>query len=331
MFPPTESVYTCHARAKGRLAAVLLGVVLLFFTALVVTLPAWAAGEDRIAVIYPDIGEPYRGIFEKIIEGIEDQAGTPVAKYPVQYNTDIAALKSSLRRQNTKVVIALGKQGMQTAAALDRNIWFVVGGVLTVPESDARMQPVISLSPDPALLFARLKALMPTVKRVFVVYDPGSNGWLMKLAKEAARAQGLEFVAHEAHDLRSAVRLYQEIFSVADSHRDALWLPQDSITVEERSILPLVLQASWNQGIAVFSSNASHVRRGVLFSLYPDNMALGKSLAGLAQGILTSGDYGWRGMMPLREVQSTINLRTAKHLGLNPGRQQGFDMTFPEQ
>lgn len=331
MFPPTKSVYTCHTRAKGRLAAVLLGVVLLFFTTLAVTLPAWAAVEDRIAVIYPDIGEPYRGIFEKIIEGIEDKAGTPVAKYPVQYNTDIATLKSSLQRQNTKVVIALGKQGMQTAAALDRNIWFVVGGVLTVPESDARMQPVISLSPDPALLFARLKALMPAAKRVFVVYDPGSNGWLMKLAKEAARAQGLELVAHEAHDLRSAVRFYQEIFSVADSRRDALWLPQDSITVEERSILPLVLQASWNQGIAVFSSNASHVRRGVLFSLYPDNVALGKSLAGLAQGILTSGDYGWRGMMPLREVQSTVNLRTAKHLGLNPGRQQGFDMTFPEQ
>ena len=331
MFPPTKSIYICHARAKGRLAAVLLGVVLLFFTTLAVTLPAWAAVEDRIAVIYPDIGEPYRGIFEKIIEGIEDKAGTPVAKYPVQYNTDIATLKSSLQRQNTKVVIALGKQGIQTAAALDRNIWFVVGGVLTVPESDARMQPVISLSPDPALLFARLKALMPTAKRVFVVYDPGSNGWLMKLAKEAARAQGLELVVHEAHDLRSAVRFYQEIFSVADSRRDALWLPQDSITVEERSILPLVLQASWNQGIAVFSSNASHVRRGVLFSLYPDNMALGKSLAGLAQGILTSGDYGWRGMMPLREVQSTVNLRTAKHLGLNPGRQQGFDMTFPEQ
>ncbi|MHB0926639.1 MAG: ABC transporter substrate-binding protein [Gallionellaceae bacterium] len=331
MFSPTESIYTCHARAKGRLAAVLLGVVLLFFTALLVTLPAWAAGEGRIAVIYPDIGEPYRGIFEKIIDGIEDQAGTPLAKYPVQYDTDIGTLKSSLHRQNTKVVIALGRQGMKTAAALDRNIWFVVGGVLTVPESEARMQPVISLSPDPALLFARLKALMPSAKRVFVVYAPSSNDWLMKLAKEAARAQGLELVAHEAHDLRSAVRLYQEIFSVADSRRDALWLPQDSITVDERSILPLVLQASWDQGIAVFSSNSSHVRRGVLFSLYPDNMALGKSLAGLAQGILTSGDYEWRGMIPLREVQSTINLRTAQHLGLNPDRQQGFDTTFPEQ
>ncbi|MCL4470592.1 MAG: ABC transporter substrate-binding protein [Sulfuricella sp.] len=326
MFSPTTPGYTRHAEFRGRLAAALLGIVLLVATAL-----AWGAGEALLAVVYPDIGEPYREIFEKIIEGIEDKAGTPVGNYPVRPGTDIGALKTSLRRQNAKVVIALGRQGMKTAAALDHSMGMVVGCVLTVPESEARGQPVISLSPDPALLFARLKALMPAAKRVFVVYDPGFNGWLMKLAKEAARAQGMELVAYEAQDLRTALRFYQEIFSATDSRRDALWLPQDPATVEERSILPLVLQESWNQGLAVFSSNVGHVRRGVLFSLYPDNVALGKSLAGLAQGILATGGYGKRGMMPLRDVQIAVNLRTAKHLGLNLShQQQSFDMAFPE-
>lgn len=304
-------------------------VVLLVVTALVVTSPAWAAAEARIAVIYPDIGEPYRGIFAKIIEGIEDKLAARIPNYPVRSDTDIGTLKPSLVRQNTQVVIALGRQGMKTATALSDGIRVVVGGVLTVPENEASVQPVISLSPDPALLFARMKALMPAAKRVFVVYDPGLNGWLMKLANEAARAQGLELVAYEAQDLRSAIRFYQEIFSAADGHRDVLWLPHDSTTVEEGSILPLVLQKSWNQDIAVFSSNSAHVRRGVLFSLYSDNVALGKSLAGLAQGILTSGDYGWRGVKPLSDVQSAVNLRTARHLGVNPG--QSFDTTFPEQ
>ena len=306
-------------------------IVLLFFTALAVASPAWAAGENGIAVIYPDIGEPYHGIFAKIIEGIEDKVGSRVADHPVRADTDIAVLKASLLRQDTRVVIALGRQGMKTATALNSGIGVVAGGVLTVPENEARTQPVISLSPDPALLFARMKALMPAAKRVFVVYDPAFNGWLLKIANEAARAQGLELVAREAQDLRSAVRVYQEFFSSVDSKSDVLWLPQDSTTVEESSVLPLVLQESWNKGIAVFSSNSAHVRRGVLFSLYPDNVALGKSLAGLARGILISGDYGGRGMMPLRDVQSIVNLRTAKHLELNRGRLQGFDTTFPEQ
>ncbi|MDE2310042.1 MAG: hypothetical protein KGL01_04345, partial [Betaproteobacteria bacterium] len=217
----------------------LLGIVLLFFTALAFTSPAWAAGEDRIAVVYPDIGEPYHGIFDKIIEGIEDKVGARVANHPVRADTDIGVLRASLLSQNTKVVIALGRQGMKTATAVSSGLKVVAGGVLTVPENEARGLPVISLSPDPALLFARMKALMPAAKRVFVVYDPNFNGWLMKLAKEAARAQGLELVAQEAQELRSAVRFYQEFFSEADGHRDVLWLPQDSTTVEESSILPL--------------------------------------------------------------------------------------------
>lgn len=321
----------CHAEYKCRLAVLLRGFMLLILIALAVTSPSWAAGKDTIAVIYPDIGAPYREIFEKIIEGLEDKVGTKVANYPVNDDTDITQLNASLLRQNIKVVIALGRQGMKTATTLNKSFEVVVGGVLTVPENEARGQPVISLSPDLALLFARMKTLMPAVKRVFVVYDPGFNGWLMKLAKEAARAQGLELVAYEALDVRNAVRFYQKIFSDADGQADVLWLPQDPTTVEDSSILPMVLQDSWNQGIAVFSSNFSYVRRGVLFSLYPDNVALGKSLAGLAQDILVSGGYGRRGMMPLRDVKSAVNLRTAKHLGIDPRHEQSFDMTIPEQ
>lgn len=330
-FSPGMPVFIRHAETKGRLVERLLRVVPVFSAALVLTTSAWAAGENSIAVVYPDIGEPYRGIFEKIIEGIEAKSDDKVAKHPLYTYTDIAALKARLLRENTKVVIALGRQGMRTATALDKEIGVVVGGVLTVPESEARGQPVISLSPDPALLFARMKALMPSFRRVFVVYDPAINDWLIDLAKEAARAQGLELVAYEAPDLRSAVRFYQEIFSAADGHSDVLWLPQDYTTVEESTVLPLVLQESWNRDIAVFSSNSAHVRRGVLFSFYPDNLGLGKSLAELALSFLRSGDYGRSGMMPLRDVQSAVNLRTAKHLRLKPGRLQGFDTTFPEQ
>lgn len=292
---------------------------------------ALVPGENTIAVIYPDIGEPYRSVFAQIIDGIEEKAKMQVTSYAVGANSDITELKNALRRQDAKVVIALGRQGLKVASALDRNIGVVVGGVLTAPENEMRDLPIISLTPDPALLFSRLKGLMPEVRRVFTVYDRRQNAWLMRLAKEAAHAQGLELVAYEAQDLRSAVRAYQEILAAVDSRQDALWLPQDSTTVEEGVVLPMVLQESWGRNLAVFSSNFGHVRRGVLFSLYPNNVGLGRHLAGSALGFLASGDYGGRGMIPLREVLMAVNLRTAKHLGCNPGRGQGFDMTFPEQ
>lgn len=283
-----------------------------------------------IAVIYPDIGEPYRSVFTQIIDGIEDKAKGPVANFAVGPKVNIGELNDSLLRQETKVVIALGRQGMKVASSLDSRIEVVVGGVLSGAEDGMRMLQVNSLSPDPALLFSRLKRMMPNVRRVFTVYDPRQNEWLMRLAKEGALEQGLELVAFQAQDLRSAMHAYQEIIASADGSRDALWLPQDSTTVEESAVLPLVLQESWANNLAVFSSSFGHVKRGVLFSLYPDNVELGRHLAGNALGILVSGASEVSGVTPLREVLMAVNLRTAKHLGLNTSRLQSLDMAFPE-
>lgn len=285
----------------------------------------------NIAVIYPDIGEPYRSVFTQIIGGIEDKAKGHVTNIAVGQSVDVAALNNSLRRQDTRVVIALGRQAVKVASELNSDIGVVVGGVLAAPEDEARNVQVNSLSPDPALLFSRLKTMQPKIRQVYTVYDPRQSAWMIRLAREAARAQGLELTVFEAHDLHSAMQAYQKIFAVADSSRDALWLPQDPTTVEDSSVLPLVLQESWTRNLAVFSSSFGHVRRGVLFSLYPNNVELGRYLAGSALGYLASGGKEVNGMLPLREVLMAVNLRTARHLDINISRQPAFDLAFPEQ
>lgn len=294
---------------------------------------AMADGDGAIAVVYPEIGEPYRSVFGKIIEGIQAQARTQVVSYAVTAGTDAVTLRSNLKAKNVRVVIALGRQGMRTADALNREFGVVVGGVMAVPEDEARHRAVISLSPDPALLFARLKSLAPQVKRVHIIYDPQQNNWLLRLAREAAREQGLELVAQEATDLKTAVRLYQDVLARADVERDALWLPQDATTVDEATILPLVLRESWDRRLPVFSSSFSHVRRGVLFSLFPDNLGLGRNLAGTALGLIGAAESSNRGVVPLKDVQTAVNLRTARHLGLNftSRQQQSFDLVFSGQ
>jgi putative ABC transport system substrate-binding protein len=283
-----------------------------------------------IAVLYPDIGEPYRSVFAKIIEGVEEQAKSRVLSVPVGSNANPQDIAATLRQQDVRVVIALGRNGLKYASALDRELGVVAGGVISVPEAETRNIQVFSLAPDPGLLFARLQTLMPSVRRVFVIYDPHQNGWLLKLARDAAAARGIELVASEAADLKTALRAYQEIFAAMDPRRDALWLPQDSTTVEESSVLPLVLQEAWSRNLAVFSSSVVHVRRGALFSLYPDNLQIGHSLASAAQAQLASGGAARSSIVPLKSVLVAVNVRTANHLGINLARQQSFDMVFPE-
>ncbi len=283
----------------------------------------------HIAVLYPDLGDPYRGIFTTIIEGIEAQTGSRVASYAVGGDMTAQDIVANLKRQEIKVVIALGRQGMKAASSLEREFGVVVGGVMSAPEGGGRNFPVVSLAPDPGMLFERLKHFMPGARRVIVVYDPRQNAWLIRLARDAARHYGLELQAVEATDLKSAVRVYQEVLASADPKKDALWLAQDSTTVEETSVLPLVLESAWNRNLAVFSSSVAHVKRGALFSLYPNNVALGRQLATSALNYSASS-AATSSVVPLKEALLAVNVRTASHLGLQlSSRQQGFDLVFP--
>ncbi|MDD2720792.1 MAG: ABC transporter substrate binding protein [Gallionella sp.] len=288
-------------------------------------------GTGSIAVLYPDISEPYRSVFTQIIAGIQERTHGRVNEFAVQANADATELNANLRRKDTKVIIALGRQAARLTTALDNSFRVVVGGVLTTQESRPRNLQVNVLCPDPALLFLRIKELMPKVRRIYTVYDPRVNSWLVRLAREAARAQNIELIAIEALDLRGAMTAYSKIMTESDNSRDALWLPQDPTTVEEGTVLPMVLQESWNRNLAVFSSNPGHVRQGVLFSLYPDNVELGRHLAESALAFLGNDSNDTDSLLPLREVLVSVNLRTAKHLGLNIGRAQHFDMVYPER
>jgi len=288
------------------------------------------SGGGSIAVIYPESAEPYRSVFSQIIDGIEDKAKSRVVRYVVSSNSNSQDIANELRRQDVKVVIALGRNGLKTAMALNSDLKIVAGGLLSLPEADVRKLTLLSLAPAPSLLFDRLKSLMPEVSRVHVVYDPQNSGWLIRIAKESARAAGLELIAEEASDLSTALVRYQNFLATADPRRDALWLPQDVTTVDEATVLPLILRESWNRNLAVFSSNLSHVKRGALFSLYPDTTQLGRNLAVTALDNLSGSSN--QGQFPLRDVLLAVNLRTASHLGLHFSNrlQQSFSMTFPE-
>lgn len=285
------------------------------------------AGEP-IGVLFPDLGEPFRKIFIEIIGGIESNARQRVRAYPISPNQNLQELAAVLKRNGTRVLVALGRQGLKAAAALDAPLGVVVGGVSSVPDGDKQFG--ICLTPDPALLFAQLKGLLPATRRVIVVYNPQYNEWLIKLAREAARAGGLELVAHEARDLAGAARMYEAAFANADGKRDALWLPIDPTTVDEATIMPLVLRDSWDHSVPVFSSSFLHVNKGVLFSLYPNNAELGHTLANLA-GELLAGAAPARGVTPLRDVLAALNTRTASHFGItiDARMQRAFAYVYP--
>lgn len=310
------------ARQRAFVLASLLGV----------SMVAASQSPRGIAVVYPDVEEPYRRVFTKMLEGIEAQAKGPVTSVAIGNSQNPQDVANELRRQDVRVVIALGRNGVKVASNLERNVVVLIGGVVSVPEAGTRNFVVSSLAPDPALLFSRLQGFTQALRRVFVVYDPAQNDWLVRLARQAAAARGIELMAFEAADLKAAMVHYQTIVATMAPGRDALWLPMDTTTVQEATVLPLVLQEAWNRNLTVFSSNVAHVRRGALFALYPDNLEVGRSLADSALGYLSTGNPATPGTAPLKAALLAVNVRTAAHLGIDIARHQAaFDLVFPER
>ena len=310
----------------------LLRIFSLLFATYSLCLSAAAFAGVRIAVIYPEVDQAYAKVFEQIIGDIRRQKDFDVNTYTLPENFDPAAVKQWLIQSKSHVLVALGQRGADVAEVLEVDIPTIIGAVLYVSESQNQAISGISLTPDPDLLFKHLKRLAPGIKRVQVVYNPERYQWLMDYAKKAAKKYHVEIVAREAKDLPSAAPLYRELLADSRQGIDAIWLLQDSSTVGNSSILPLVLKEAWNKKLLVFSSNPSHVRRGALFSLYADQNALGKSITQLLRQ-QTSGQSNPKGLLPLSEVQIAVNLRTAGHIQIDIpyDQRRQFDMVYPRR
>lgn len=284
---------------------------------------AW--GQDAlVAVVYPELAEPYRTIFAQIVQGAREAGGASIV--PVCLDTEIGAggLAAYLRQSGIKKIIALGRKAIKAATALGAEVQIILGGAVLSPSSETKVASAISLTPDASQLFTTLRQLAPDVRRVFTVFNPEQSSWLIDLAREAGRSRSVELIAAPAEDLRASAREHGRQLEALDAKRDGVWLLQDSNTVDDSVVLPLVLRTAWDRELVVFSNSLPHVKKGALFSLYPDNIGLGRELAQLAQNPTPGVVH------PARRLKRALNTRTAAHLGLTVQR-SAFDAVFPEQ
>ncbi len=287
--------------------------------------PVFAA---TLAVLYPEVKAPYRQVFEQILEGISSDHKDRLLKIPLPGDFSKREVLEQLAASEVDMVITLGRRSFSLTSELQGLYPFVSGALPLSPDKVAEGVSGLSLIADPDALFGQLKELAPRSKRVFVVYTARS-GWLMDLAARAASDKGLELITYEVSDLAEALDRYKEILARARSQQDAIWLPLDRISANEKVILPLLLREAWLRKLVLFSSKPSHARHGTLFSIYPDNQRSGARLAQMVREIYETRTH--TGVEPLKALKVGVNLRTAAHLGLeyNSSQKRSFYATFP--
>lgn len=292
----------------------------------------YAAQLEAVAVLYPELQEPYRSVVSSIIEGIQEQMKMPVKLFPLAEDFKAAQLQESIDHQQIAAIIALGRTGLAAAQPWRGEIPIVVGAVLLTPDKKELGIVGISLGADPEIFFTYLEQIAPSVKRVHVVYNPENSNWLIQYARSAANKRNFQLIAYKSDDIKISALIYRDILNKTQPGQDAIWLLPDAVTVDDKIILPLLVKGAWDQGISVFSSNPTHVKRGTLFALFPDNKAMGKSLAKMAGSNSAGNREKMNGnIVLLRDLQAAINVRTAEHIGLSISdeQRQKFSLVFP--
>jgi putative ABC transport system substrate-binding protein len=310
------------------------GVALLVCVCIFV--PGGLLGNDApaIGVLYPDIREPFRSVFMSIARGVSDELGSNAQLRTVADSDSPAEIQRWIESNGIRSVVALGSRGQALSDDLAGTVPVVLGAVHMSQDLQERHHYGIALSPDPSLMLERLSKLAPSVKRVTVVHHRERDQWTVARARASAARLGIELNAVPVDRLQEAVSAYRSLIGTLDSRSDALWLSQDSAVLDEQAVLPMILKEAWDRKLIVFSSNPSHVRRGILFALYPDNYRMGRSLGKMADRINNRPGNGAAvepGMEFLRDLSMAFNVRTAGHLGIRYSKEllNEAELVFP--
>ena len=291
--------------------------------------PAWAE-KIKTVVWYPELTKPYSNVFDEILLGILSNSKAPTVTIPLDAGSSVTTLRYQSGEPLINPVIVLGQQAIQLAGKFDQSYRFVAGATYHPPIQDNFV--FISYHPSPKYVYRHLKLLFPDIVSLYVVFGPTSNQWLKSVALEEAQAEGINLKHFEAHSLRESAQIIRGITQGIDAEREAVWIIPDQSVIDDKVIVPYLLSEAWKKNVVVISNSLAHVDRGMLFALYPDNVRLGEKMADISRQI-ASDRYKGPKVQALDELKYAINVRTAKHLGLelDQARLKRYDLVFPQR
>lgn len=283
----------------------------------------WAAQGRDIAVIYPQVREPFAALYRDYVSGISGAVPEGIDEYAVN-GQGREALAAAVKQSSPAVFIALGNKSVNLADQVRQGKPLVA--VVTDRKYEKQLSGGILLKPSADVYLANLFDIHAAVSHVYLVYNPAYDQELVDEASGLLAARGVDFSAIPARNIREAAAGYQQLLKEARSY-SAIWLPPDNGFVDS-SLLSTLLDVAWEKRLIVFSSNPLFVKHGAAFAVYPDNQRVGVTLGKIA---LRARGGESMPLEPLRDVRLAVNERTVNHLGidLSPAVRRRIELMLP--
>jgi putative ABC transport system substrate-binding protein len=290
----------------------LLGGWLLAILCFVVIEQPASADAREIAILKSSDIAPYN----QAIEGFKSVAtsGSTYTEYDVQGDLERGRkLARKIRASQADLVLAVGLKAALAAKLeiVDTPIIFCMVLDPAKAELQAPNMTGILIEVPIDRQLASMRSVLPSLKRLGVLYDPAKTTALVDEAYRQAKAIGLEVSAQPVSSAKDVPAGLRAVLPKVD----ALWLIPDSTVLTEDSI-KFLLMAALEQSVPVIGFSSEFVRSGALLGLSVSYQDVGEQAGFLADKILRGRAPISQAALPPENVRLTINMKTAKYLGL---------------
>ncbi len=248
------------------------------------------------------IGDTQLAPVVSIISGIREQLDSSLKVYSP---ADIKGrLQDIAAKENSKVVIALGKEAIRDAVQLPPT-YAVIYDLVVTPPSISRPNTTGFYMATPVKEYVNItRRYLPSVKRLAVIGSPA----LMKTL------EGTEDSHVELFRVRSSFELVETLKRL-DSADAVLLLPDVSLLTA--SVMEEIYLFSFRRGIPILGISEKNVRQGALLALVFDPVSVGRHIGENASTAMRGIDVGRIPPSPPEKFELYLNAETAKKMGIS--------------
>ena len=268
------------------------------------------ASSAEIAALLSDETEAYKTVIADFKKQLSSER---VTEFNMKGDLEIGKkIITQIKALNPSVLLTVGAKASEIAAksagGIPQVFCMVFNPFELGLENDNQTGVLMISSPDTQ--FATFKSILPTLKRLGVIYNPQKTRPLVEAAKTVLDRGSLEIIERQVSSSGEIAQNLKEIIP----RIDALWLIPDT-TVVSRDTFAYLLQNTVDKKIPIFAFSEGLVKSGALASFSPDYSEIGKESAKLAEKILNGASpNSLPPVYPKGDLY--LNLNTAQTLGV---------------
>lgn len=254
-------------------------------------------------------------IYNDAVIGFRTSCGGEFLEYDMDEDFDKGeALAKEINSKGPDALFVLGIRALITAKKhIDPGLPVIFAIVLDPDNNDVKAPNITGVRMEIPIRtqLETLQAIVPSVKKIGLMYNPKRSQSLVLEAAEIAKTLGIQLIASRIERKEDAVRA----LSVFAGGIDAFWLIADP-TVANSEVFPQLLQFTVQNKTPFFAFSEAFVRARALFSLSPDYAGIGKQACGIAQEIRGGKLPSQIPWQDPRGLALSVNMKTAQQLGL---------------